>query len=108
MIQVSGAGRRRGPALPAERSFEGHEIDHRRTCLNVNESEVVSSLCHPAPEDVHVKIHGRFGIANPKNEMIEALSFEWDHLTRPSHEARDTKLTCRRPPFQECRLPDLP
>jgi hypothetical protein len=53
----------------------------------MNESEIVSSPCHLASEDVHVKINGRFEIANPKNEMVEALSLKWDHVMWPSQEA---------------------
>jgi hypothetical protein len=46
----------------------------------MDESEVVSSPCHLASEDVHVKMHGHFEIANPKNEMVEALRLKWDHV----------------------------
>jgi hypothetical protein len=53
----------------------------------MNESEVVSSPRHLASKDVHVEIHGRFEIANPKNEMVEALSLKWDHVMWPSQEA---------------------
>lgn len=87
MVQVPCAGSRSGPAFLAERSFDGHEIDHRCACLNMNESEVVSSPCHLASKDVHVKIHGRFEIANPKNEMVDALSLKWDHMMWPSRAA---------------------
>jgi hypothetical protein len=61
----------------------------------MNESEIVSSPCHLASKDVHVKIHGRFEIENPKNEMVEALSFKWDHVMWPSHEATKSRMRQR-------------
>jgi hypothetical protein len=59
----------------------------------MNESKVVSSPRHLTSKNVHVKLHGRFEIANAKNDMVEALSIKWDHVLWSSDEAAKSSMT---------------